>query len=79
MKLTGIEAPFATLLKPEPNSMYVVVSDEKGETRVIKVDNGSLAENEAVLRVTGSDKAFSKGGCFVASGGTILWKNPCPF
>lgn len=43
MKLTGVEVPVDTLSKVEPNTVLMVISDEKGKVKVVKVDRDSLA------------------------------------
>ncbi|MFZ1641889.1 MAG: hypothetical protein WAV07_10780 [Candidatus Contendobacter sp.] len=71
MKLTGVEVPFQTLFKLEPNTVLAVISDDKGEIRMVKVDHDSITKDESLLRVTG--------GCFVRTGGKLVWVNPCPY
>jgi type IV secretory pathway component VirB8 len=71
MKLTGIEVPAETLSKKiEPNTVLMVISDEKGAVKVVKVDEDSIAENESLVRVAS--------GCWVYIGGKRVWKDPCP-
>ena len=71
MKLTGVEVPTETLFKLQPNTVIAVISDDKGEIRVVKVDHGSIPKDESFLKVAG--------GCFVPVNGRLVWVNPCPY
>jgi len=81
MKLTGIEVSVDSLFKLEPNTMLAVVSDERGEIRLVKIDNRSLPEGAAILRVTPStgDKTTPQSGCYVFVEGKWVWMDPCPY
>lgn len=81
MKLTGVEVSVDSLFKIEPNTMLAVLSDEHGAIRLVKIDNQSLTEGEAVLRVTPSagDKMTPQSGCYVFVEGKWIWMNPCPY
>lgn len=79
MKMTGVEVPFETLSKPEPNTIWVVILDKDGAKRLVKVNNQSIADNEMVLTVTASTGAQPQSGCYVMIGGIWVWKDPCPF
>lgn len=70
MKLTGVEVPVDTLSKVEPNTVLMVISDEKGKVKVVKVDRDSISQSESLVRVAG--------GCWVLIEGRWVWKNPCP-
>jgi len=71
MKLTGVEVPVDTLAKIEPNTVLMVISDEKGAVTVVKLDQDSIAENESLVRVAS--------GCWVYIGGKRKWIDPCPY
>jgi hypothetical protein len=81
MKLTGVEVSVDSLFKLEPNTMLAVVSDERGEIRLVKIDNRSLREGEAILRVTASsgDQTKPQSGCYVFVEGRWVWTDPCPY
>ena len=81
MKLTGVEVSMDSLFKLESNTMLAVISDDRGAIRLIKIDNQSLPEGEAILRVTASagDKTIPQSGCYVFIGGRWVWVNPCPY
>lgn len=81
MKLTGVEVSVDSLFKLKPNTMLVVVSDERGEIRLVRIDNQSLTEGDVVLRVTAStmDKTKPQGGCYVIIDGRWVWMDPCPY
>jgi hypothetical protein len=81
MKLTGVEVSVDSLFKLEPNTMLAVVSDEHGEIRLVKIENRSLTEGEAILRVNASagDRKTPQSGCYVFVGGRWVWMNPCPY
>lgn len=70
MKLTGVEVPVDTLSEVEPNTVLMVISDENGKTKVVKVDRDSISQGESLVRVAG--------GCWVLIEGRWVWKNPCP-
>lgn len=81
MKLTGVEVSVESLFKLEPNTMLSIISDEHGEIRLVKIDNRSLPEGEAILRVTASpgDQTKPQSGCYVLVDGKWVWMNPCPY
>ena len=70
MKLTGVEVPVDTLSKVEPNTVLMIISDENGKTKVVKVDRESVKKGESLVRVAG--------GCWVRNNGGWKWMNPCP-
>jgi len=70
MRLTGVEVPVDTLSKVEPNTVLMVISDEKGKVKVVKVDRDSISQSEPLVRVAG--------GCWVYINGKWVWKDPCP-
>jgi fructose-bisphosphate aldolase class 1 len=72
MSLTGVEVSVETLSRQiEPNTTLVVISDEKGAVKVVKIDHDSIPKGESLVRVAG--------GCWVRVNGTMVWKNPCPY
>lgn len=80
MKLTGIEVPVETLDNIEPDTVLVVISDENGGIRVVKVDHDSIPAGESFLRVIGNaNDAQPQSGCWVRSNGGMVWKDPCPY
>ena len=81
MKLTGVAVPFDTLSTLEPNTMLVVISDQDGVKRLVKIDNPSLPDNEVVLRIetnAAMEGAQLQSGCYVWSGIKWVWMDPCP-
>ncbi len=81
MKLTGVEVSMDSLFKLGSNTMLAVISDERGEIRLVKIDNQSLTEGDAVLRVTANtgDQTKPQSGCYVFVDGKWVWMNPCPY
>lgn len=82
MPLTGVEVPVETLEKVDPNTVLLVISDDKGSVRVVKVDHHSISVNEAFLRVTANaleGGAQLQSGCWVRMNGQLVWKDPCPY
>lgn len=82
MQLTGIEVPVEPLDQLEPNTVLVVISDEKGSVRVVKVDSHSIPANESFLRVTANAPESGEqpqGGCWVRVNGNLVWMDPCPY
>jgi|OpeIllAssembly_1097287.scaffolds.fasta_scaffold07821_2 hypothetical protein len=81
MKMTGVEVPFETLSKIEPNTVLVVISDDQGKVRVVKVDHPSIVTDEAFLKVTAntSDAEQLQGGCWVRTSTGMVWMDPCPY
>ncbi|MDG4597934.1 MAG: hypothetical protein P9F75_19980 [Candidatus Contendobacter sp.] len=80
MSLTGVELPASTLGNIEPNTVLVVISDEKGKARVAKVDYQSIAKSEPFLKITAGsspDTAQAQGGCWKRINGQLVWVNPC--
>lgn len=77
MKLTGVEAPFETLSNMEPNTVLVVIADNQGAVRVVKVDPSSMTEGEAFLKVTANEEQ-PQAGCWVTINGKLTWVDPCP-
>ena len=71
MKLKGKEVPAETLSNIEPNTVLMVISDDKGKVKIVKVDHDSIPKDEALVRVAG--------GCWIRINGTTVWLNPCPF
>ena len=81
MPLTGFEVPVKTLNKVDPDTVLVVISDEKGAVRIVKVDHHSIPVNEPFLRVTAStleSGAQPQSGCWVLRSGKMVWMDPCP-
>ncbi len=70
MKLTGVEVPAETLSKVEPNTVLMVISDEKGKLNVVKVDRNSISQGQSLVRVAS--------GCWVRNNGGWKWVDPCP-
>ncbi len=81
MKLTGVEVPFETLSNIEPNTVLMVISDDQGKVRVVRVDHPSIVTDEAFLKVTAnsSDEEQPQGGCWVRIGSNLVWMDPCPY
>lgn len=82
MKLTGVEVPVDSLNNLEPHSVLVVISDENGRIRMVKVDHDSIPTGESFLRVTAhaSNPEQLQGGCWVRiPGDGMEWKDPCPY
>ena len=80
MSLTGVEVPASTLSNIGPNTVLVVISDDKGTVRVAQVDHQSIAKGESFLKITASsspDTAHALGGCWKRIGGDLVWVNPC--
>lgn len=80
MSLTGVELPRETLNNIGPNMVLVVISDDKGQPRIVKVDRESIAEDKPFLKVTAGfspDTARAQGGCWKRIGGNLIWVNPC--
>ena len=44
MNLTGVEVPVDTLSNIQPNTIFVVISDDQGKVRVVKVDPQSALQ-----------------------------------
>ena len=81
MPLTGVEVPAETLNKVDPDTVLVVISDEKGAIRIVKVDQHSIPVNEPCLRVTAStleSRAQPQRGCWGINNGRLVWMDPCP-
>ena len=81
MKMTGIEVSFDTLSALEPNTVFVVIADQDGANKLIKIDNQSFVDDEVVLRVTANTvngNAQPQSGCYVWIGGKLTWVDPCP-
>ncbi|MDS4041238.1 MAG: hypothetical protein RKP20_08690 [Candidatus Competibacter sp.] len=77
MSLTGVEVDVATLGNIEPNTVLVVISDDTGKVRVVKVDHQSIAKDEPFLKVAADGAAVALGGCWRRINGTLVWVNPC--
>lgn len=77
MSLTGVEIPVDTLANIAPDTILMVISDEKGKIRVVRVDPQSVPLGQAILRVAPSDHQ-SQGGCWVRNNGGWTWVDPCP-
>ena len=81
MKLTGVDITKDSLKELKPDTMLVVVSDEDGKTKYIKIDNQTIADSELILRVktdSASERAQRLSGCYVWNGLRYVWTNPCP-
>lgn len=73
MKLEGKEVQAGELKNPDPETMYVVVTDQHGESKVIKVNADSIPEGKDGFRVTAVT------GCFIKIAGKVMWVDPCPY
>lgn len=71
MQLTGVEVSDKSLENIPPNTVLMVISDDKGAVKIVKIDLDSMPTNESLLRV--------KGGCWVVINGKLVWKDPCPY
>lgn len=71
MRLTGVEFSDKSLENIPPNTVLMVISDDKGAVKIVKIDLDSMPTNESLLRV--------KGGCWVIINGKLEWKDPCPY
>lgn len=78
MKLTGVEMPAETLSNIQPNTILMVISDNQGTVRVVKVDPQSAPTGSAILTVTAAEDS-SKAGCWVRTNGGWEWRDPCPY
>lgn len=78
MNLTGVEVPVDTLSNIQPNTILVVISDDQGKVRVVKVDPQSAPTGTAILRVAATEDQL-QGGCWVRTNGNWEWKDPCPY
>jgi hypothetical protein len=81
MKLTGVGIPAKGLSKLEPGTMLVIVSDQDGKKKYIKIDSQSMADSELIVQVTtnsASRGARSQSGCYVWNGIQWVWRDPCP-
>jgi hypothetical protein len=77
MKLIGIEVPFQTLFKLEPNTLLVVVSDTNGDIRLVKVDSNSIADAEdAVLSVESVSSRAASTASAVSAASAVM-ATPC--
>ena len=79
MKLTGVEVPVETLSNIETNRVFIVIADDHGAVRVVKVDHSSIVTGEAFLKVTTNASGEQPGGCWVMVNGIPVWKDPCPY
>ena len=82
MKMTGVEISFDALSTLEPDTVFVVIADQDGVNKLIKIDNQSFVDDEVVLRVTAntvSGSAQPHSGCYVWIGGKLTWVDPCPY
>ncbi|MBK8533876.1 MAG: hypothetical protein IPL59_01405 [Candidatus Competibacteraceae bacterium] len=81
MKLTGVEVPVETLDNVDPDTVLIVISDENGGIRVVKVDHDSIPASESFLRVTAnaSNPGQPQAGCWVLVSGKMVWMDPCPY
>jgi hypothetical protein len=80
MSLIGVEVPDNTLKNIGPNTVLVVISDDTGKVRVVKVDHQSIARDKPFLKVSAGsspDTAHALGGCWKRIGGDLVWVNPC--
>ena len=78
MKLTGVAVPAETLSNIQPNTILMVISDQQGTIRVVKVDPQSAPTGTAILTVTATEDP-SQAGCWVRTNGGWEWKDPCPY
>jgi hypothetical protein len=70
MSLTGVEVSVETLSKVEPNTVLMVISDEKGNLNVVKIDRDSISQGQSLVHVAS--------GCWVRNNGGWKWVDPCP-
>lgn len=84
MSLTGVELSDKTLenIKKniKPNMVLVIISDDKGEPRVVEIDHQSIPKDEPFLKVTAgpvSATALVQDGCWKCIGGKVVWQSPC--
>ncbi|MCP5126103.1 MAG: hypothetical protein H6973_10905 [Gammaproteobacteria bacterium] len=77
MSLTGVEVPVEALDNVEPNTVLVVISDEQGRVKVVKIDPQSVVAGEAFLKVAAAENQ-PQAGCWVFYGGKWVWIDPCP-
>ncbi|MDS4021563.1 MAG: hypothetical protein RKR03_13800 [Candidatus Competibacter sp.] len=78
MSLTGVEIDVATLgIKLKPNTVFVVISDDTGQVKVVEVDHQSIAKDKSFLQVAAGGAAVALGGCWKRINGTLKWFNPC--
>ena len=79
MSLTGVEVDVATLgnINLKPNMVLVVISDDTGKVRVVKIDHQSIAKDKPFLQVAADDAAMALGGCWKIIGGVLVWVDPC--
>ena len=77
MSLIGVEVDIATLGNIKPNTVLVVISDDTGKVRVVKVDHQSIAKDKPFLQVAADDAAMALGGCWKIIGGVLVWVDPC--
>ena len=81
MRLTGVEILADDLSNLKPDTMLVVVSDNEGKTKYIKIDGHPIADNELILQVRANvagGEALLKTGCYVWNGVRYVWTDPCP-
>ena len=77
MSLTGVEVPVEALDNVEPNTVLVVISDEQGRVKDVKIDPQSVVAGEAFLKITATEHQ-PQAGCWVMVGGRLVWMDPCP-
>ncbi len=79
MSLTGVEVDVATLgnINLKPNMVLVVISDDTGKVRVVKVDHQSIAKDKPFLQVAAGGAALAAGGCWRRINGSLVWVSPC--
>ena len=93
MKLIGVEVPLKTPFTLERNTILMVISDEHGVIRLVKIDKKSIADKKAFLRVPTNTVGYSsqqqpsvsnekagaraQGGCYVRLGDIVKWTDPC--
>lgn len=80
MSLTGVEVPASTLSNIGPNTVLVVISDDKGTVRVAQVDHQSIAKGEPFLKITASSLSGTvqpQSGCWKRINGNLIWVDPC--
>ena len=81
MKLTGVDISAEALPKLEPDTMLIVVSDENGKAKYIKIDGQSIADSELILQVRTNPAGKGvqlQSGCYVWNGVRYVWTDPCP-
>lgn len=78
--MTGVEVPFEALTKLGPNMFFIVITDENGVGKLIKVDHESipLCESMVKIPINTVNAAQPQGGCWIRLNGMFFWFDPCP-